>query len=222
GVGVRQDRIGALLVGVATPAGFRYAGQVGTGYTDAMLDRLAELLAPLRRDDPPFPDVPAEYARDAICVVPVLGTPWWYGSRRGRVVRLVDGGRPATAPHLQGPSGRRPPVRRGTGGLTRRGGTGGFRPGRATSCRGPRRTIQGRTSGTRRPARTAPPDPAASCPATTRIAPAAHVPPRLRTGRQGRGEARRAGRWGGPERRGRSIRPDRGLRPRRTVRRARR
>jgi bifunctional non-homologous end joining protein LigD len=80
GSGARRDRIGALLVGVATPAGFRYAGQVGTGFTDAMLDRLAELLAPLRRDDPPFPDVPAEYARDAVWVAPELLADVEYGS----------------------------------------------------------------------------------------------------------------------------------------------
>jgi bifunctional non-homologous end joining protein LigD len=80
GAGARRDRIGALLVGVATPAGFRYAGQVGTGYTDTMLDRLAELLAPLRRDDPPFPDVPRGYARDAVWVSPELVADVEYGS----------------------------------------------------------------------------------------------------------------------------------------------
>jgi bifunctional non-homologous end joining protein LigD len=72
GIGARRDRIGALLVGVATPAGFRYAGQVGTGYSDTVLDRLAALLAPLRRNDPPFPDVPEEYARNAVWVSPDL------------------------------------------------------------------------------------------------------------------------------------------------------
>jgi bifunctional non-homologous end joining protein LigD len=96
GLGKRADRIGALLVGVALPAAaaglsgggdagppggdsgdaatvrFRYAGQVGTGFSDATLDLLAELLAPLRRERPPFPDVPPEYARNAVWVEPLL------------------------------------------------------------------------------------------------------------------------------------------------------
>ncbi|WP_256788450.1 non-homologous end-joining DNA ligase [Frankia sp. AvcI1] len=72
GTGRRADRIGALLVGVATPAGPRYAGQVGTGFSEATLDRLAALLAPLRRSDPPLRDVPAEVARGAVWVDPEL------------------------------------------------------------------------------------------------------------------------------------------------------
>jgi bifunctional non-homologous end joining protein LigD len=110
GEGRRAHRIGALLVGVATggPAApgasdepgapdapgsppeqgapaeqggaFAYAGQVGTGFTEATLDRLAALLAPLRRDTPPFPDVPAEYARDAVWVEPVLVAEVEFGS----------------------------------------------------------------------------------------------------------------------------------------------
>jgi bifunctional non-homologous end joining protein LigD len=55
GEGRRQARIGALLVGVHdADATFRYAGRVGTGFTDAELDRLARLLKPLRREDSPF------------------------------------------------------------------------------------------------------------------------------------------------------------------------
>jgi bifunctional non-homologous end joining protein LigD len=55
GEGRRSKRIGALLVGVYGPGGaFHYAGRVGTGFTDAELDRLAALLAPLRRDESPF------------------------------------------------------------------------------------------------------------------------------------------------------------------------
>jgi bifunctional non-homologous end joining protein LigD len=33
---------------------FRYAGRVGTGFSDSELDRLAKLLAPLKREDSPF------------------------------------------------------------------------------------------------------------------------------------------------------------------------
>ncbi|HEY2180146.1 MAG TPA: DNA ligase D [Solirubrobacteraceae bacterium] len=55
GEGRRSSRIGALLVGVYDADGaFRYAGRVGTGFSDAELDRLAGLLEPLRRDESPF------------------------------------------------------------------------------------------------------------------------------------------------------------------------
>jgi bifunctional non-homologous end joining protein LigD len=55
GEGRRERRIGALLMGVYDVDGaFRYAGRVGTGFSDAELDRLAKLLAPLQRDDSPF------------------------------------------------------------------------------------------------------------------------------------------------------------------------
>ncbi len=55
GEGRRERRIGALLVGVYDPDGaFRYAGRVGTGFSDAELDRLGSLLAPLRREQTPF------------------------------------------------------------------------------------------------------------------------------------------------------------------------
>ena len=36
----------------------RYAGNVGTGFTDRMLRELAELLEPLRRETSPFADLP--------------------------------------------------------------------------------------------------------------------------------------------------------------------
>lgn len=94
GVGKRANRIGALLVGVAESGRhtggdghggqighgghgghevrLRYAGQVGTGFSEATLALLADLLAPLRQAHPPFPDVPAEYARDAIWVAPTV------------------------------------------------------------------------------------------------------------------------------------------------------
>jgi bifunctional non-homologous end joining protein LigD len=52
GEGKRTDRIGALLVGVPQDGGLRYAGRVGTGFSDAELDRLAALLR--TRDNSPF------------------------------------------------------------------------------------------------------------------------------------------------------------------------
>jgi len=55
GEGRRAQRIGALLVGFYEAAGsLRYAGRVGTGFTDAILADLARRMAPLRRSDSPF------------------------------------------------------------------------------------------------------------------------------------------------------------------------
>jgi len=55
GAGRRKERLGALLVGVHDPDGtLRYAGRVGTGFSERELDRLARLLAPLERASSPF------------------------------------------------------------------------------------------------------------------------------------------------------------------------
>jgi len=56
GEGRREQRIGALVVGVRDEPGgeLRYAGRVGTGFRDADLDMLAERLGPLRTDRNPF------------------------------------------------------------------------------------------------------------------------------------------------------------------------
>ncbi len=71
GEGRRAERIGALLLAVNDERGrLRYAGHVGTGFTEASLDDLAERLTPLRQDDPPVPDVPSQHARDARWVRP--------------------------------------------------------------------------------------------------------------------------------------------------------
>jgi bifunctional non-homologous end joining protein LigD len=79
GEGTRGGRVGSLLVGRwdATPGeaarlGRRqrlvYAGGVGTGFTQAMLDRLTTLLEPLRSEECPFElgeDPRAKYAQRA-------------------------------------------------------------------------------------------------------------------------------------------------------------
>jgi len=52
GEGRRRDRIGALLVGVEEDGELRYAGRVGTGFTDAELKRLVTVLR--QRDTSPF------------------------------------------------------------------------------------------------------------------------------------------------------------------------
>lgn len=65
GEGSRGGRVGSLLVGhwdatgreaerLGRPQRLVYAGGVGTGFTEAMLDRLTALLEPLHRDDCPF------------------------------------------------------------------------------------------------------------------------------------------------------------------------
>jgi bifunctional non-homologous end joining protein LigD len=58
GSGNRSSRIGALLVGHAEGDGLRYAGNVGSGFTDKMLEDLRARLAPLARDDSPFVNPP--------------------------------------------------------------------------------------------------------------------------------------------------------------------
>ncbi|GAA4191926.1 MULTISPECIES: non-homologous end-joining DNA ligase [Microbispora] len=72
GEGRRADTIGSLLVGVNDGGLLRYAGSVGTGFTDEALRRLGERLAPLRRDTPPFSGISREEARGCGWVEPVL------------------------------------------------------------------------------------------------------------------------------------------------------
>ncbi len=55
GQGRRQETLGALLLAVPRDGRLCYAGKVGTGFTDRMLDRLGELLTPWQRPDPPVP-----------------------------------------------------------------------------------------------------------------------------------------------------------------------
>ncbi len=71
GEGRRAQRIGALLMGYHQDGGFRQAGRVGTGFTEASLGELAERLAPLRRDSSPFQGG-AKLPREARFVEPCL------------------------------------------------------------------------------------------------------------------------------------------------------
>lgn len=72
GAGRRSGGIGSLLVAVGqeNSPGLRYAGRVGTGFTDAALADLADRLG-ARTDDPATPVPPAD-SRDAVWVKPVL------------------------------------------------------------------------------------------------------------------------------------------------------
>ncbi len=54
GEGRRTARIGALLMGFYEGGKFRYAGRVGTGFTEKTLDDLRKRLTPLKRDTSPF------------------------------------------------------------------------------------------------------------------------------------------------------------------------
>ncbi len=74
GQGRRDGSIGALLLGVPTAeGGLRFIGNVGTGFTDAMLTDLLARLVGLERTSSPFePDVPREFARQARWVRPQL------------------------------------------------------------------------------------------------------------------------------------------------------
>ena len=58
GQGRRTGGFGALVVGIYDAGVLRWAGNVGTGFSDSEITRLLGLLAPLRRSDPPFAEVP--------------------------------------------------------------------------------------------------------------------------------------------------------------------
>ncbi len=71
GEGRRAERIGALLMGYFRDGDFVSAGRVGTGFTEATLDDLAERLAPLRRKTSPFSAGPKP-PRGSVYVEPCL------------------------------------------------------------------------------------------------------------------------------------------------------
>jgi bifunctional non-homologous end joining protein LigD len=54
----RRAGFGALVVGVHDAGVLRWAGNVGTGFSDGEIERLLGLLRPLERDTSPFADVP--------------------------------------------------------------------------------------------------------------------------------------------------------------------
>jgi bifunctional non-homologous end joining protein LigD len=80
GKGHRGATLGSLLVGVPMPGGtdaagalrLRYAGRIGTGFSDRDLERLRRRLDELPRTENPFEDVPAADAGDAVWVQPLL------------------------------------------------------------------------------------------------------------------------------------------------------
>ncbi len=74
GEGRRSGQFGSLLLGVHDDQGrLVYAGHVGTGFSERVLDDLARRLAPLERKTSPLDDeVPRSEARDAHWVRPAL------------------------------------------------------------------------------------------------------------------------------------------------------
>jgi len=70
GTGRRRDCIGALVLGVTEDDGLRYAGKVGTGFTQAELERLAGLLGPLEQPATPLTAAGPKPPREAIWVQP--------------------------------------------------------------------------------------------------------------------------------------------------------
>ncbi|HSF26640.1 MAG TPA: non-homologous end-joining DNA ligase [Actinomycetes bacterium] len=74
GQGWRSDTIGALLLGVPDPDGrLVYAGRVGTGFTQSMLDDLLARLGRLAQKSSPYADaLPAADARQARWVAPEI------------------------------------------------------------------------------------------------------------------------------------------------------
>ena len=70
GEGKRQDTVGALLVGYWEEDRLRFAGRVGTGFTQAELLRLRKLLKPLQREERPFAD--GQIPKTAVWVQPEL------------------------------------------------------------------------------------------------------------------------------------------------------
>jgi bifunctional non-homologous end joining protein LigD len=54
----RRERMGALVLAVHEQGGLRWAGNVGTGFTEDEIDELLARLKPLARSDSPLVDVP--------------------------------------------------------------------------------------------------------------------------------------------------------------------
>jgi bifunctional non-homologous end joining protein LigD len=104
GTGRRAATIGALLLGLPDGDGLRYVGKVGTGFSDAVLDELKDMLSRIETPDSPLRDVPRPDARSAHWVRPEyvgevefaewtgtdrLRQPSWRGLRPDKAVEQV-------------------------------------------------------------------------------------------------------------------------------------
>ncbi len=75
GQGRRAGSFGSLVVGYWQGSELVYAGNVGTGFNDAEIDRLLKMLKPLERATPPFrevPKMPKVRRADVVWVEPTL------------------------------------------------------------------------------------------------------------------------------------------------------
>ena len=75
GQGRRTGRFGALVMGVQEGGGLRWVGNVGTGFSDAEIERLLKVLRPLKRSESPFvetPKMPRVRRSDVVWVEPKL------------------------------------------------------------------------------------------------------------------------------------------------------
>ncbi len=73
GAGGRSSGIGSLLMGIPGAGGLRFAGRVGTGFTERDLTNLKRTLAELHTDESPFaPPLPSSEAKGVTFVEPVL------------------------------------------------------------------------------------------------------------------------------------------------------
>ncbi|MHA6797585.1 non-homologous end-joining DNA ligase (plasmid) [Pseudonocardia bannensis] len=73
GKGRRAGTIGSLLLGIPGPLGLEYVGQVGTGFTQQILDDLGANLGTLERTTSPFAGaLPPADTKDAHWVTPTL------------------------------------------------------------------------------------------------------------------------------------------------------
>jgi bifunctional non-homologous end joining protein LigD len=73
GEGGRSSGIGALLMGIPGDGGLRFAGRVGTGFTERELTKLKATLAPLHTSQSPFnAKLPAADRKGVTFVEPVL------------------------------------------------------------------------------------------------------------------------------------------------------
>jgi bifunctional non-homologous end joining protein LigD len=74
GTGSRA-RLGALVLGVVQEGGLQWAGNVGSGFTEAEIDRLLEKLRPIQSENTPLdevPKMPRVSAKDVVWVEPRL------------------------------------------------------------------------------------------------------------------------------------------------------
>ncbi|MDH3706573.1 MAG: non-homologous end-joining DNA ligase [Acidimicrobiia bacterium] len=88
GAGGRAGSFGSLLLGYWVDGRMRYAGRVGTGFSDVELTRLAQLLAPMVVDTDPFdPPLSGVEAREVTFVRPEVVVQVGYAewSRDGRL-----------------------------------------------------------------------------------------------------------------------------------------